>query len=98
MKQSTLAAHQVVALAYDRLCTFEFGCVVEVFTLDRPELEVDWYHFSVCSTANRRNARPKRYDRGRSLAQGFAPAVGRPHHTAKLLSNPIIAHSTKHAK
>ena len=40
---------RVVALAYDRLCTFEFGIVVEVFALPRPELDVDWYKFSVCS-------------------------------------------------
>jgi AraC family transcriptional activator FtrA len=41
--------HLVVALAYDRLCTFEFGCTVEVFALERPELEVDWYEFAVCA-------------------------------------------------
>jgi AraC family transcriptional regulator, transcriptional activator FtrA len=41
--------HLVVALAYDRLCTFEFGCVAEVFALDRPELGVDWYRFAVCA-------------------------------------------------
>jgi AraC family transcriptional activator FtrA len=41
--------HKVVALAYDRLCTFEFGCVVEVFALPRPELAVPWYDFAVCS-------------------------------------------------
>src|SRR5262245_33438657 len=40
---------RVVALVYDRLCTFEFGIVVEVFALPRPELSVDWYKFSVCS-------------------------------------------------
>jgi AraC family transcriptional regulator, transcriptional activator FtrA len=39
--------HLVVALAYDRLCTFEFGCVVELFALDRPELGVPWYDFEV---------------------------------------------------
>jgi AraC family transcriptional activator FtrA len=39
----------VVALAYDRLCTFEFGCVTEVFALDRPELDVEWYRFKVCA-------------------------------------------------
>jgi AraC family transcriptional activator FtrA len=39
----------VVALAYDQLCTFEFGCVVELFALARPELGVDWYRFGVCS-------------------------------------------------
>ena len=41
--------HLVVALAYDRLCTFEFGCTVELFALDRPELEVPWYAFAVCA-------------------------------------------------
>jgi AraC family transcriptional regulator, transcriptional activator FtrA len=41
--------HRVVALAYDRLCTFEFGCVVELFALQRPELNTDWYEFSVCA-------------------------------------------------
>lgn len=39
--------HLVVALAYDRLCTFEFGCVVELFALERPELGVPWYDFAV---------------------------------------------------
>jgi len=39
--------HLVVALAYDRLCTFEFGCVVELFALERPELGVPWYDFDV---------------------------------------------------
>jgi AraC family transcriptional regulator, transcriptional activator FtrA len=41
--------HLVVALAYDGLCTFEFGCVVEVFALHRPELGVPWYRFAVCA-------------------------------------------------
>ncbi|SFF60016.1 transcriptional regulator, AraC family /transcriptional regulator, AraC family with amidase-like domain [Duganella sp. CF458] len=41
--------HLVVALAYDGLCTFEFGCAVELFALDRPELGVDWYDFAVCA-------------------------------------------------
>ncbi|MDF2600832.1 MAG: ftrA, partial [Methylobacterium brachiatum] len=27
----------VVILAYDGLCTFEYGCAVEVFALPRPE-------------------------------------------------------------
>lgn len=39
----------MVAVAYDRLCTFEFGCVVELFALQRPELGVPWYRFAVCS-------------------------------------------------
>jgi AraC family transcriptional activator FtrA len=44
-----MSKHLVVALAYDRLCTFEFGCVVELFALERPELGVDWYDFQVCA-------------------------------------------------
>jgi AraC family transcriptional activator FtrA len=41
--------HLVVALVYDRLCTFEFGCVTELFALERPELGRDWYRFAVCA-------------------------------------------------
>jgi AraC family transcriptional activator FtrA len=44
-----LRNRRVVALVYDRLCTFEFGIVVEMFGLPRPELDVDWYRFDVCS-------------------------------------------------
>lgn len=44
-----MKGHQVVALAYDGLCAFEFGCVVEMFGLERPELGVDWYDFRVCA-------------------------------------------------
>lgn len=40
---------RVAVLAYDELCTFEFGIVVEVFALRRPELNVEWYDFEVCS-------------------------------------------------
>jgi len=39
----------VAALAYEGLCTFEFGIVVEVFGLPRPELKIPWYRFQVCS-------------------------------------------------
>jgi AraC family transcriptional activator FtrA len=39
--------HLVAVLAYDNLCTFEFGCAVEMFSLARPELGVDWYRFAV---------------------------------------------------
>jgi AraC family transcriptional activator FtrA len=44
-----LDPRQVVAIAYDGLCSFEFGIAVEVFGLDRPELRVPWYRFQVCS-------------------------------------------------
>ena len=39
----------VVAVAYDGLCTFEFGLVVEMFGLPRPEMGDDWYKFAVAS-------------------------------------------------
>lgn len=38
-----------MALAYDRLCTFEFGLAVEVFGLPRPEFDFPWYDFSVAA-------------------------------------------------
>ncbi len=41
--------HHVAILAYDGLCTFEFGCAVELFALHRPELGVDWYSYAVCA-------------------------------------------------
>jgi AraC family transcriptional activator FtrA len=41
--------HRVVALVYDQLCTFEFGIVVELFGLPRPELGTKWYDFRACS-------------------------------------------------
>jgi AraC family transcriptional activator FtrA len=41
--------HHVAILAYDRLCTFEFGCAVELFALERPELGVPWYTHAVCA-------------------------------------------------
>ncbi len=38
----------VVVLAYDGLCTFEFGVAYEVFGLARPEMGDGWYRFAVC--------------------------------------------------
>lgn len=35
----------VCVIAYDGLCTFEFGIAVELFALPRPEFE-DWYRFA----------------------------------------------------
>ncbi|WP_375464002.1 transcriptional regulator FtrA [uncultured Methylobacterium sp.] len=43
----TAADRPVIVLAYDGLCTFEFGCAVEVFGLPRPEMGPDWYRFAV---------------------------------------------------
>jgi len=39
----TNAPGLVAILAYDGLCTFEFGIAVEVFGLARPEFEFPWY-------------------------------------------------------
>ena len=43
------ARHQVVILAYDGLCTFEFGVAVEIFGLPRPEYGNRWYQFAVAA-------------------------------------------------
>lgn len=39
----------VAVLAYDGLCTFEFGVAYEAFGLPRPEMGSDWYRYSVCA-------------------------------------------------
>ncbi|MDR9807059.1 transcriptional regulator FtrA [Rhizobium hidalgonense] len=36
---------RVVSLAYDGLCTFEFGITAEIFGLSRPEAGPNWYRF-----------------------------------------------------
>ena len=42
--------HRVAALVFDGLAPFELGVVVEVFGLNRPELDVeDWYELVVCA-------------------------------------------------
>jgi len=41
--------HLVCAIIYDGLCTFEFGIAVEIFALERPELNVPWYRFATVS-------------------------------------------------
>lgn len=41
--------NRVVAVAYDGLCLFEYGVAAELFGLDRPELELDWYRFETVS-------------------------------------------------
>ncbi|MEM8813750.1 MAG: transcriptional regulator FtrA [Pseudomonadota bacterium] len=40
-----MTAPLVAALAYDRLCTFEYGLCVEVFGLSRPEIPQPLYRF-----------------------------------------------------
>jgi len=46
------AQHHVTVLAYEGLCTFEFGIAVEMFGLPRPEFD-RWYTFTVCGLENR---------------------------------------------
>jgi len=38
---------EVAVLAYDGLCTFEFGIAVEIFGLPRPEFDFPWYSHRV---------------------------------------------------
>ncbi len=46
---SPLTGPRVVTLAYDGLCTFEFGVAVEVFGLARPEMGEDWYRHATAA-------------------------------------------------
>lgn len=43
-----LTGPRVAVLAYDGLCTFEFGVAFEVFGLPRPEMGAGWYRYAVC--------------------------------------------------
>lgn len=46
-KRQSTAPGLVAVVAYDGLCTFEFGIAIEVFGLPRPEFEFPWYQFAV---------------------------------------------------
>lgn len=46
---SPLTGPRVVTLAYDGLCTFEFGVAVEVFGLSRPEMGSGWYRHATAA-------------------------------------------------
>ena len=41
--------NRVVALAYDGLCTFEFGIAAEIFGLARPEMGANWYRYATAA-------------------------------------------------
>jgi AraC family transcriptional activator FtrA len=43
------AGKRVVALVYDGLCSFEFGCAAEIFGLARPEFGANWYEFTTAA-------------------------------------------------
>jgi AraC family transcriptional regulator, transcriptional activator FtrA len=51
----TAAPGLVAVIAYDGLCTFEFGIAVEVFGLPRPEFDFPWYEFAVVAAEGRRS-------------------------------------------
>jgi AraC family transcriptional regulator, transcriptional activator FtrA len=44
-----MRAPLVAVVAYDDLCTFEFGCAVEIFSVRRRGIDVPWYNFGVCA-------------------------------------------------
>lgn len=41
--------HLVVTFIYNKLCTFEFGCAVGIFGIERPELNFPSYQFATCA-------------------------------------------------
>lgn len=47
--QPILTGPLVAVVAYDGLCTFEFGVAYEVFGLPRPEFGKNWYQYLCCS-------------------------------------------------
>ncbi|MBY0422091.1 MAG: DJ-1/PfpI family protein [Parvularculaceae bacterium] len=49
MKTRSERRRDVVVLAYQELCLFEFAVAVEAFGLPRPELGPDWYRLRVAS-------------------------------------------------
>jgi AraC family transcriptional regulator, transcriptional activator FtrA len=46
---SASAGPLVAVLAYDGLCTFEFGVAYEIFGLDRPEMGQGWYRYRLAA-------------------------------------------------
>lgn len=61
--------HKVAVLAYDGLCTFEFGIAIEIFALPRPEIDLPWYACRVCSF----DKGPLRATGGLSVAAPYGP-------------------------
>lgn len=50
LKRTARTGRDTVAVyAFDGMSPFELGCVVEVFGLPRPELDVSWYELKVCA-------------------------------------------------
>jgi len=44
-----MRSHLVAVVAYDDLCTFEFACAAEIFSVRWPGIDVPWYNFGVCA-------------------------------------------------
>lgn len=57
----------VATLAYDGLCTFEFGIAVEVFGLPRPEFDFPWYQHRIVSV----DASPMQVSEGIQIVSRF---------------------------
>ncbi len=64
---NTPSGPRVAVLAYDGLCTFEFGVAYEVFGLPRPEAGPGWYRYAVCAVEPGRSG-PGVASRSRSRA------------------------------
>lgn len=92
----------VALVAYDDLCTFEFGCAVEIFSVRRAGVEAPWYRLGVCAagSASLRAAGGIRFraphslrllDRAHTIViPGWRPAVAPP---AALLAKLRAAHA-----
>jgi len=57
----------VAILAYDGLCTFEFGIAVEIFGLPRPEFDFPWYRHRIVSV----DASPMQVSEGIQIVSSF---------------------------
>jgi AraC family transcriptional activator FtrA len=61
---------RVVCLAYDGLCSFEFGVAHEIFGLPRPEMGPHWYRFRVCAAEPDAAGETMRSDAGLTFSVG----------------------------
>ncbi|MDU4095011.1 MAG: DJ-1/PfpI family protein, partial [Pantoea sp.] len=57
----------VATLAYNGLCTFEFGIAVEIFGLPRPEFDFPWYQHRIVSV----DASPMQVSEGIQIVSSF---------------------------
>lgn len=60
----------VAVLAYNGLCTFEFGIAVEIFGLPRPEFDFPWYRHRIVSV----DASPMQVAEGIQIVSSFGIA------------------------